>query len=227
MFDAIIPLRSGSKGIKNKNLIKFQGDLLINFTLKKLLKIKKIRKIFILTDSNDYKKKIIKNDKIDLTYIRPKNLSSDKSNINDLIKDFINWASQRYELKKILYFQTTSPLISLKEINQSLNFIEKKKINSLIHVSEMIQSPYECINKLGKDWKLLTRKSIVNRQNYKKFFFITGSMYYFNINFFMKFNKMYNKLSYAYEVDKINFVDIDTMFDYENANLLYMKKYRN
>ena len=56
MFDAIIPMRSGSKGINNKNLVNFHGEKLANYTIKKLLKIKEIKRIFILTDSLDYKK---------------------------------------------------------------------------------------------------------------------------------------------------------------------------
>lgn len=226
MYDAIIPLRSGSKGIRNKNLINFKGDKLINFTIKKLLKIKEIKRIFVLTDSKSYKKKIVKNKKIDLTYNRPKSLSKDNSSINDVVLDFLK-KDKFLNLDKILFFHVTTPMISIKEIRDSIKFIEKKKLKSLIHVSEMIEPPYECINKKGKNWKLLTGKYVTNRQNFKKFYFITGSMYYFTKKFFLINKKAYNKNTYAYEVDKINFIDINTMFDYENAKLLYNKKYRN
>ncbi len=227
MFDVIIPLRSGSKGIKNKNLKKFYGESLVNYTIKKLIKIKEIRNIFVLTDSELYKKKILKNKKIRLDYPRPKKLSEDNSSINHVVIDFLKWSKKKYDIKKILFFHVTCPLISVSEIKKTIKFIKKSKINSLIHVSEVMEHPYECIDKIGKNWKFVKENLVANRQNYEKFFFITGSMYYFTKEFILKNKRMYNKSSYAYEVDKINFVDINTKLDFEIAKALKKFKIRN
>jgi len=227
MFDVVIPLRSGSKGIKDKNIKKFHGDSLVNFTLKKLLKIKDIKNIFVLTDSDSYKKKIIKNKKINLTYPRPKRISGDNANINHVVYDFLLWSKNKFQLEKILFFHVTTPLVSIEEIKKSINFIKKNKLKSLIHVSKMMESPYECINKTGKNWKFLVGNYVTNRQNFKDFYFITGSMYYFTRKFFLKYKKAFNQKSYAYQVDKINFVDINTNFDLEIAKRLKNLKQRN
>ena len=80
-------------------------------------------------------------------------------------------------------------MISIREIRKSLKFINKKKKQSLFHVSEMIEAPYECINKIGVNWKLLSKSFLVNRQNYKKYYFITGSMFYFFKKLFFKKKK--------------------------------------
>jgi len=227
MFDVVIPMRSGSEGIKDKNLVNFHGENLANHTIKKLLKIKEINRIFILTDSSIYKKKLIKNKKINLEYIRPKNISGHNANINHVVYDFLIWSKNRFRLNKILFFHVTTPLISIKEIKKSILFIKKKKLTSLIHVSEMLEPPTECINKIGKNWNFLVGNYVTNRQNFKKYYFITGSMYYFTKKFFLKNKKAYTPKSYAYKVDQINFVDIDTKFDLEIARRLKTMKLRN
>jgi len=227
MFDVIIPLRSGSKGIKNKNIKNFNGENLANFTIKKLINIKHIRNIFVLTDSEFYKKKILKNKKVKLDYPRPNKLSKDNSSINDVVIDFLKWSKNKYDIKKVLFFHVTCPLISIKEIKKTINFIKRKKVNSLVHVSEVMEHPYECIDKLGTNWKFVKENLVANRQNYKKYFFITGSMYYFTRKFLLKNKRMYNKSSFAYEVDKINFVDINTQLDFEIAKALLKFRIRN
>ena len=83
------------------------------------------------------------------------------------------------------------------------------------------------IKGFSKNWKYLTKIKKVNRQNYEKFYFINGSLYFFTIKFFQKYKKFYNFKSFAYKVDKINFVDIDTSFDLEVAKKLINTKTRN
>ncbi len=225
-FNIIIPIRSKSKGIKNKNIVNFQKNInLTNFTLKKLIGIKQIKKIYVLTDSNFYKKKIIHHNKIDKSYIRKNKHSLSNSKIQDLVKDFLK---ENPIIDNLALIQVTSPLLNRKEIIKTFNFIKKKKIKSLIHVSEILENPHETIRGSKNKWSFLIKKRITNRQNYENdYFFITGSMYFFTKNFFKKYKSIYNNKSYAYRVDKINFVDIDDPFTLELSRKLIDMKIRN
>ena len=81
--------------------------------------------------------------------------------------------------------QVTSPLLSRKEVEKTLKFIEKNKYQSLMHVCRSFESPYEMIKNKNNNWKYLMKKKILNRQNYKnKYYFITGSLYYFTKKIF-------------------------------------------
>jgi CMP-N-acetylneuraminic acid synthetase len=228
-FNILIPIRSKSRGLKNKNILKFNNNInLTNYTIQKLLKIKNINKIFILTDSKLYKKKIINHQKIDKTYIRPEFLSKSNSKIQDLISHFLLSNSIDAKVSNFALMQVTSPMLSIKEIKQTFNFIDKTKLNSLMHISEVLESPNEIIVGQKKRWNFLINKRITNRQNYKKkYFFITGSLFYFTKNFFLKFREMYNNKTFAYKVDKINFVDIDDSFTFEISKKLTNMKIRN
>ncbi len=225
-FNIIIPIRSKSKGIKNKNIVNFQKNLnLTNFTLKKLIGIKQIKKIYVLTDSNLYKKKIIHHNKIDKKYIRKNKHSLSNSKIQDLVKDFLK---ENSIIDNLALIQVTSPLLNRKEIVKTFNFITKKKIQSLIHVSEILENPHETIRGSKNKWSFLIKKRITNRQNYKNnYFFITGSMFFFTKKFFKKYKLIYNNKSYAYRVDKINFIDIDDPFTLEISKKLINMKIRN
>ena len=229
MFDIIIPLRSGSSGLKDKNILKFKNEYLVNFLIKKIIKIKLINKIFILTDSNSYKNKIVNHKKINLNYIRPKFLSKKNSLVNDLIKDFINWSEKKnLDLKNIILMQVTSPLLKKKEIEKTLEFIKKKRISSLFHVSEVVEHPNHIINGFKKSWKYIIKNNkSQNRQKFSKYYFINGSFYYFTKDFFKKYKTPYNKKSHAFKIDKINFIDINTIFDFEIAKKIVNNKIRN
>jgi len=229
MFDVIIPLRSKSKGLKNKNILPFAKKVnLANFTIKKIVNIKKIRKVYVLTDSKIYKKKLINHSKIDKNYVRKRKFSTSNSKINNLIEDFLNNYYKNLKNQNFLILQVTSPTLSINEIKKTLNFIERKKINSLMHICKTLESPYEIIEKKNNTkWSFLIKKRILNRQNYKRvFYFITGSLFFFRKNFFKKYKEIYNNKSIPYIVDKINFLDIDDRLTYEIAKKIINIKIR-
>ena len=80
---AIIPARSGSKGLKNKNIIKINHKPLIYYTIKSALKTKKFEKVLFLTDSIKYAK-IAKSYGAEIPFIRSKKNASNIATDNDL-----------------------------------------------------------------------------------------------------------------------------------------------
>ena len=73
---ALICARGGSKGIKNKNLLKIGKKSLLRISIEQAKKIKAIKKIFVSTDSKKIAREAAKYGAI-VPFIRPKNLGKD------------------------------------------------------------------------------------------------------------------------------------------------------
>ena len=75
---ALICARGNSKGIKNKNLLKYKNTTLLGQAIKQSLKSKLINRVIISTDS----KKIVKEAEkynVEIPFLRPANLAKDNS----------------------------------------------------------------------------------------------------------------------------------------------------
>ena len=81
---AIVPARSGSKGIPNKNICELSGISLIGWAGLCLSKLKWLDGKIISTDSKDYAEEG-KRYGLDAPFLRPENLSTDTSNIYDTV----------------------------------------------------------------------------------------------------------------------------------------------
>ena len=222
-----IPARKGSKGIRNKNLVKFNKKPLIFSTISFCKKLKLVTP-FVSTNS----KKILnyaKKNNINFDYIRPKKLSTDKSKVIDAVLDAVKW----FERKNIFFdavmmLQPTTPIRKFSEINKIIKIFKDKKINSIVTVTQMKEHPYECVVDSGKKWKFLVENynKATRRQDYpNKYYFIDGSVYLSNINFIKK-NKSFvikNK-TILFKSSQYPGIDIDDYSDLKIAQLFINKK---
>ena len=74
----LIPARGGSKGIKNKNLVKLKGKPLLYWTLKIAKQIDFFDKIVVSTDSKKIQR-YAEDNNVSAPFLRPKNISKDES----------------------------------------------------------------------------------------------------------------------------------------------------
>jgi 2-C-methyl-D-erythritol 4-phosphate cytidylyltransferase len=75
---ALIPARSSSKGVRDKNIKRLNNHPLIAYAIKAAQKVKAIQRVFVSTDSEPYAK-IAKEYGAEVPFLRPPELSEDDS----------------------------------------------------------------------------------------------------------------------------------------------------
>ena len=144
----IIPARSGSKGIHDKNIMNFRGNPLLSWSIEQAKKSKysKQMKIIVSTDSEKYAE-ISKNYGAEVPFIRPKNISGDTSSDFECIKHCVDWLkkNENYESNIILHLRPTQPCRKIEHLDLAIEtFINhREQYHSLRSVIPVEKSPYK------------------------------------------------------------------------------------
>ncbi len=230
---ALIGVRSGSKGLKNKNIKKLGDKHLVGWIINAAKKSKYINRIIVSTDSYNYAK-ISKRYGAEVPFLRDKKLAKDDSNEIDFIKFTINKLNEleNYKPDIIVRLLATCPFQRTVDIDKTILKILNKKINSAVLISEAKQHPRKALKIIGKRYKKLvnfhTGKGIdVGRKSNRQFF----EKAYFRSNVIVskkividKYNSLTdNNVKYVKLKNQL-FVDIDTLEDFNYAKYLLKKK---
>lgn len=221
-YMALIPARSGSKGLPNKNCIKLKnGKTLIELVTRKADDSKLIECVFFSTDSQKYKdiylRESITKD-ITCDYIRNPKISTDTSQPSEYIIDAIEFLkSKNITVKNIVLLQVTSPLYNTNDIDNAILQHKKSKRNKLVSVSVPLQHPQDMI-KLN-DEGIYDSFVPKNRQLYDKYAYINGCIYISDTNAFYKDKSFFTKDDTTiYMMNTLSGIDIDTSDDLSILN---------
>ena len=232
---AIIPARSGSKGLKDKNIVKIKNKHLIYYSIKDAINSKKFEKILFLTDSKKYAK-IAELYGAEIPFIRPKSNASDKSTDNDLYLYMLKMFEKK-NIETPNYFAHLSPTVPFRNnnvISKGINFFFKNQtseLDSMRSVSFYPSSAYKNVRIINNKICSIIKKDFdankLNqpRQNYEKTYKPNGLIDIISKKNLLIHKKTHGKNTIAFKTDQIYVVDIDTDLDLKWAKFLIKHKY--
>ena len=97
---AIIPARSGSKGVPRKNIRLLAGKPLVAYTIESALNAKKLNKVIVSTDDEKIAR-ISQNFGAEVPFLRPQRLAKDTTPMYPVIKQAVKIRGIRGVFEKI------------------------------------------------------------------------------------------------------------------------------
>jgi len=226
---ALVPARSGSKSIKNKNLKKIGNYSLVARAVRVAKNCKYIDRVFLSTDSFKIKKEGIKY-KAEVPFLRSKKNSRDRSTDYDVIKEFLLKISKIEKIipKYILYLRPTTPIRNTKILEKAIQKMRKlNNYDSLTSVHKMSEPVHKkffiknrqlisIFSKMGLD------KSNEPRQNFPNSYTANGYLDIIKSKNILKHKKYLYKKCFPFLIPET--IDIDTKFDLALAKFLIRNK---
>jgi CMP-N-acetylneuraminic acid synthetase len=227
-YVALICARGGSKGLPGKNIKLLQGVPLIGWAIKTALKIDRISRVIVSTDSEEIAKIALKFG-AEVPFMRPKSLSLDNSPEWLVWRHAINYLENNTNEKtNLVILPSTSPLRSSEDVNMCINEFEKNNVDSIITVCEADRSPYFNMvkNDINGYASLLIKpeKDITRRQDSPKLYNMTTVAYVVKSKFIKESNGIFEGKVKSVIIPQERAIDIDNIFDFQFAESLLLNK---
>lgn len=141
---AIIPARSGSKGVPNKNIKLIADKPLIAYSILAALKSKVIDRVIVSTDSEEYAR-IARDYGAEVPFLRPSDVSGDKATDTEFFKHAIDWLrdNEGFVPKYFAHLRPTTPLRNPQIIDDALLSFIDSEFTALRSVHLMSESSYK------------------------------------------------------------------------------------
>tara|TARA_Y100000816_G_C26089614_1_gene575598 strand:+ start:778 stop:1503 length:726 start_codon:yes stop_codon:yes gene_type:complete len=218
---AVIPARSGSKGLPNKNIKGLSGKPLIAYSISAGLKSKLIDRVIVSTDSEEYAM-ISKDYGAEVPFIRPNKYSGDDSTDYDFVKHLLDWLTENegYSPEYIIHLRPTTPLRDPSILDNAIvKFMNNADATSLRSAHEMPESAYKQFELEGKYFKTICTSSFDlddannSRQSFSKTYSPNGYVDILRTSHILENHLLHGNRVMGYVT---NFsIEVDTIDDFE------------
>lgn len=220
---AIIPARSGSKGLKDKNIKELNGKPLIYYTIKAAIDSQCFDEIFVSTDSEKYRQ-IAQECGAHVPFLRSAENSSDTADSWDVVRETLNnYNKLGKTFDNFMLLQPTSPLRNAEDIKNSFKLMQEKGADAILSVVEVDHSPLYCSTlPENLDLKQMYENKYfhMRRQDLPTFYRLNGAIYLSHVDSFLQNETIYKGNVLAYIMPKNRSIDIDDEVDFKMAEFI-------
>lgn len=142
---AIIPARSGSKSVKDKNIRIMNGKPMLAHSIEHALQSKMINRIIVSTDSMMYQK-IAREYGAETPFLRPLDISGDDSLDIEVFEHALRWLADNegYHPDFCVHLRPTHPVRDPKDIDRMISILlNDLSVDAVRSVSPAKQIPYK------------------------------------------------------------------------------------
>jgi CMP-N,N'-diacetyllegionaminic acid synthase len=226
---AIIPARSGSKGIAKKNTKMLLGKPLVTWTIEQAKKSEFIDTLFVSTDSDEIAK-ISEQSGVPVPFLRPPEFARDDSPTIDAINHALeSFGKEGKTFDIIVLLEPTSPLRKAGDIDAAIRIFlnEYEDADALVSLGEVrLENPFimEYIenNRLKK--VISTSNNFYQRQQMPKVYFPYGVIYLSKVESLKRARTFYQENTIPYLIERWQNYEIDDLCDFVCVESILKKK---
>jgi CMP-N-acetylneuraminic acid synthetase len=219
---ALIPLRGGSKSIKNKNLALLGNKPLCAWPIESALTTPEISRVIVSTDNPEIAEVALSLGSE--VQMRPAELATDTALVADTIRyTKMLLRAERETAKYMVLLEATSPFRSIALIQKCIQRLQEEGLDSIATFHEATLNPHRAWKIEANTPEPFIQGSIpwMPRQKLPKAYQLNGTVYAFNLETFPQITPsiLFGKIG-AEIIASDTIIDIDSLQDLELANAL-------
>ncbi len=217
---AIIPARSGSKGLKDKNILPLGGIPLMAHTIRAALQCELFERIIVSTDSPLYAR--IARQWGAEAMMRNEQLASDEASTFDVVRNLLHRLGEDFD--ELVLLQPTSPLRTAFHIREAVELFEGHtdefdflvSVKQAEHTHELVQPIDDATGSLCCFNADFTHYHRQHRHEYSP----NGAIFIAKPEAYLRQGHFFGARSLAYRMTEEDSIDIDTATDLIEAEAL-------
>lgn len=208
---ALIAVRSGSLRVKDKNIRPFSGSSLLEIKIKQLLKVSNLDGI-IVNSNDDTILKIASKFEVELIK-RDEHFASNSVPMSDVYRNM----AENAKCDIILYANVTNPLVPPERYDELIRFFLEARDFDSVNSSSPIKE-FLFLNGKPLNYDLSKQPRSQDLPDIQALNFAISII---NRELMISRKNIIGTKPYLYPLSEIESIDIDTMLDFEIAEILY------